>query len=498
MITRTLFTIAFLAGALTSSSAQTNSIGGAETAYIHCDKIFYQAGDIIWFKLYLAGQPHIPSDLSVVAYVELLNANEIVLSRLRLKCMDGITYGQIVLPSTLSTGIYTLKPYTLWMKNFYPEDAFSTQILIYNVNDPTDPFPLIASLNQQIPVNEQPTTISRIAVETNKTNYGPRERIDVTVSLLGENKKPMSGNFSITVRAFDDSLIHLASAVPNTLEKSSLGDGNTPNYPKERLIYPYSTSSLSPIEDYTVSHVSPGTINTSLYAFYPKQALIDAIQSSYTSPETIEYSYLKLPADISYYPGDYERLESMSDFLKEIVPQIKVFKGKRAGDIRIRNTENSQRVFLFEKSPLIIVDGFIVENSYDILTLDPAHVSSIDVAWSMHSINYSAVSSLADNGIVAVYTKNGAGEKMGLKKLYDGFHMPAVFKVTEYKRKYGTLDQPPDFRNPLYWNNSFQVSVGSRFSFFTSDESGSFIIEITGMTDEGKVLTGRKVITVDF
>src|ERR1700712_867878 len=43
-----------------------------EKLFVHTDKKFYVAGEIVWFKIYeVAGSDNRPADLSKVAYVEL-------------------------------------------------------------------------------------------------------------------------------------------------------------------------------------------------------------------------------------------------------------------------------------------------------------------------------------------------------------------------------------------------------------------------------------------
>ena len=47
-----------------------------EKIYLHTDKTFYLAGEIIWFKIYYVdGIKHQPLDLSKVVYVELVDRN---------------------------------------------------------------------------------------------------------------------------------------------------------------------------------------------------------------------------------------------------------------------------------------------------------------------------------------------------------------------------------------------------------------------------------------
>src|SRR5580765_2289493 len=48
-----------------------------EKIFAHTDKDFYVAGEILWFKLYAVSADSLkPIDLSSVAYVEIINANQ--------------------------------------------------------------------------------------------------------------------------------------------------------------------------------------------------------------------------------------------------------------------------------------------------------------------------------------------------------------------------------------------------------------------------------------
>jgi hypothetical protein len=104
-----------------------------EEIYIHTDRDEYISGEDLWFNIYLIDRNKLkPSADSKIAYFELLNsANRPVIQK-RI-CLDkGFGPGQIVLPDTLSTGRYTIRAYTNWMKNFLPYNCFMKEINIYN------------------------------------------------------------------------------------------------------------------------------------------------------------------------------------------------------------------------------------------------------------------------------------------------------------------------------------------------------------------------------
>lgn len=84
----------------------------------HTDKEFYVSGETLWYKLYLHNSAATVNDLSVIAYVELVDPNGTVIVRNKQRCVKGNSFGSIVLPGQLPGGSYMLKAYTLWMLNF--------------------------------------------------------------------------------------------------------------------------------------------------------------------------------------------------------------------------------------------------------------------------------------------------------------------------------------------------------------------------------------------
>ncbi len=103
-----------------------------EKVYLHTDKNFYVTGDILWFRAYTtdaAGNQ--PLFLSKVVYTELLDAAHKPVLQATISMEDGGS-GSFQLPLSLQTGVYTLRSYTSWMKNFSPEFFFTKAISVVN------------------------------------------------------------------------------------------------------------------------------------------------------------------------------------------------------------------------------------------------------------------------------------------------------------------------------------------------------------------------------
>jgi len=113
------------------------SRSGSPTAkvYLHTDTEVYAPGETLWFAAYLVeGTNHLPSKLSEVVHVELLDAQDAVLSRLSLKMTEGTGAGDILLGDTILTGEYFIRGYTHYQKNFDPAFIFSKSIFLVDAN----------------------------------------------------------------------------------------------------------------------------------------------------------------------------------------------------------------------------------------------------------------------------------------------------------------------------------------------------------------------------
>jgi hypothetical protein len=104
-----------------------------EKVYVHTDKSFYLAGEVLWFKIYnVEGSSNTPLDLSKLAYIEIINTEQKAVLQAKISLKKGSGSGSFFLPLTLNSGNYVLRAYTNWMKNFSPEYFFEKNITIVN------------------------------------------------------------------------------------------------------------------------------------------------------------------------------------------------------------------------------------------------------------------------------------------------------------------------------------------------------------------------------
>ncbi|HUS01303.1 MAG TPA: hypothetical protein VMY77_06230 [Chitinophagaceae bacterium] len=101
-----------------------------EKIFVHTDRSIYNIEETIWFKAYTV-LDGIPSILSRIIYIELVNQTGSVIEKRMLPLNNGNAYGDIFINKELPPGTYTLNAYSLWMLNF-PEYIFQKKITIYN------------------------------------------------------------------------------------------------------------------------------------------------------------------------------------------------------------------------------------------------------------------------------------------------------------------------------------------------------------------------------
>jgi hypothetical protein len=104
-----------------------------EEIYIHSDRDEYISGEDIWFTAYLIDRQNFNfSEHSRIIYYELLDPENHPVIQEKMLLNGAPAQAHIKLSDTLNSGTYTLRAYTNWMKNFFPDNCWVKDINIYN------------------------------------------------------------------------------------------------------------------------------------------------------------------------------------------------------------------------------------------------------------------------------------------------------------------------------------------------------------------------------
>ncbi|RZL09758.1 MAG: carboxypeptidase regulatory-like domain-containing protein, partial [Pedobacter sp.] len=103
----------------------------SEKVYLHFDKPYYSVGDTIWFKAYLTMETNMPSLLSKIVYVDVINSRDSLVRSIKIPVVNGVASGNIpIIPLVYQQGNYYIKGYTLWMMNDAEDYFFNKTIPI--------------------------------------------------------------------------------------------------------------------------------------------------------------------------------------------------------------------------------------------------------------------------------------------------------------------------------------------------------------------------------
>ncbi|WP_421872339.1 TonB-dependent receptor [Marinoscillum sp.] len=178
-----------------------HEVNPPEKLYIDFNKSSYVSGETIWMKTYLmSGFFNQLSPLSRVIYLELTDRDGAVIQEIKVESKSGIGVAQIDLNRDLQTGIYLLRGYTNWMRNFGKQYFYQKEIAIYNVFQSQDE--LVKLDTQIVKANFYPeggnlvnSIQSRVAFQVFDQNGYPRQgEFTITDSNGNELGKVTSDN----------------------------------------------------------------------------------------------------------------------------------------------------------------------------------------------------------------------------------------------------------------------------------------------------------------
>jgi len=104
-----------------------------EKLFVHTDKDNYISREILWFRIYyMDAFYNKPASLSKIAYVEILDRNNLPVLQQKVSLKPGESNGSVIIPVNIPSGTYRFRAYTNWMKNFSPDYYFEKPIRIIN------------------------------------------------------------------------------------------------------------------------------------------------------------------------------------------------------------------------------------------------------------------------------------------------------------------------------------------------------------------------------
>ncbi len=199
--------------------------------------------------------------------------------------------------------------------------------------------------------------------------------------------------------------------------------------------------------------------------------------------------------DIELIMDDYIKLPVMQEVFFELLPGVSLRKKREEYEVTIADPVE---IRIYEKPPVLFVDGVVVHDPAVIANLDPELVEQIDVVKERY-----AVGDYIFYGLVNIISRAGNYSCVELPEY--AIRMPyrvadpvRVFSSPAYSDARARGSRLPDLRHTLFWNPEVKPDAGgkARIEFWSSDYATDYVVNIQGITPDGKTIILRKNIKI--
>lgn len=192
-------------------------------------------------------------------------------------------------------------------------------------------------------------------------------------------------------------------------------------------------------------------------------------------------------ADVEYNLDDYTRFTTMEEILREYVVEVDVKKTNAGYRIRVLNVPFKE---LFLEDPLVLYDGVPLFDVNKVMILDPLKIRKLEVISKRFLLGAHAFDGVIN---LTSYKKDMEGIQLDPRALvveYQGLQLQRQFSAPKYTDKDTRNSRLPDLRTLLLWEPETLVYQKSshKLNFTTSDVVGTYVIEISGLTNSGKII----------
>jgi hypothetical protein len=522
-----------------------------EEIFLFTDRTLYSTNEQIFFSAkYFASENMQGKTWSTVLYLELIMPDGTAIVQNKYPLSKAGASGYIDLPKELRSGIYYLKAYTKWMRNYPPGSYAYCPIKVVNPNRPKLN-KVSENTHAEVFTYQAPQKNTNIALATNKARYGSREK--VTVSFTDNQQLNQTGNYIISVvrkgskstsefikpekelRAEQDTALFYPEINGLSLSGRILTlSGKAVEYADVNL-------SLLNKQSYFSSFMTNG--NGEFFFSFPESTnkhdfFIDAKKGDLSLNIELDKEFCSKPFSIKEIP--FELSEEEKILAEEICLNAQIseaFKetssiGKDISeDLIERSFYGSPDQILYTKDyiDLPYIDEFIFELVHEILITNKKGIASISTS-DRHSLSSFPFLVLVDNipiSDISLVSKIRTNKVERLEVIAHGYVIgnnkySGILHIFTQKKDLAGIDLPknsmffgyssfadkveypnfnwvspnsrnsriPDRRNCLYWNPNFQLvnNKENNVSFYTSDTKGSYQVIVQAVTKDGSKL----------
>jgi hypothetical protein len=250
--------------------------------------------------------------------------------------------------------------------------------------------------------------------------------------------------------------------------------------------------------DWETENLPPGTA-PAVVVNREKQQYIDPYGFYASRRQLIHQSYFRLTAahtktenpnavfeeeldgvDIVRVVSEYNAFPNMVELVREILPAVEARQKNGKTVIRVYTTHKRPRDNF---QPLFIIDGNFYKDPDVFMGLLPNDIVNIKIVKDIRKLrNFGPI---ADNGIILVTTKSRHTKPPLTQFTLHG--IPTTHHAEMYSGNWTVPSRTPDLRPCLLWMPETTLSSnGLQVTFNTSDDLGSYVIQVEGRTMDNR------------
>lgn len=200
------------------------------------------------------------------------------------------------------------------------------------------------------------------------------------------------------------------------------------------------------------------------------------------------------PLQKEYILGDYTSFPSLKETITEVVKEVYYREEDKKYSLNVRDINYDLKYF--SEPTLVLVDGLLIQNVNELFDYKTENIYKISVVPGVYFYGPKAF-----NGIISFTTKRNdyVSKETGNYILKSEIQRP-LNKTIYFKQDYTDGDKYnriPDYRYQLLWQPDLTLeNKENTISFFTSDISGEYEINLEGFTQEGIPVSLRETFEV--
>jgi hypothetical protein len=193
-----------------------------------------------------------------------------------------------------------------------------------------------------------------------------------------------------------------------------------------------------------------------------------------------------------YRLDDYVRFPTIDEVLREYVPEVIVRKKNKRLLPYVINS-NDQSFFLIE--PLVLLDGVPVLDSDKVISGSSKNIKEIEVVTNKVHLGPTTFAGVLNLRTYLNDLGGFAADSGAFIVDFDGLQKLRQFYTPKYDSEKAIKSRLPDFRNVLLWSPEIVTDQNGRkeINFYTSDQRGTFIGILHGVSKDG--LVGSQMFT---